>query len=106
MKHAIEDAPPLANVGRLKTGAQGIVPTLLATCSQIPSSVVGPAGSLQSAESLRLRYLSSSYCTSDKDVSESTVVASAIEHGHRLFPQHFLTVSISLDSGASTVSTE
>ena len=53
MNYAIEEAPPLTNTGALQTDAQGIIVSfagdMLAT-AQIPKPLVGPAGSLPSAQ--------------------------------------------------------
>jgi hypothetical protein len=53
MKHAIEDAPPLAHVGALKTDAQDIVASfardMLVGLARAKLPVVGPSGLLPSA---------------------------------------------------------
>ena len=53
MKHAIEDAPPLANAGALKSDAQDIVVSFageMLTIAKLQSLAVDPAGSLSSAQ--------------------------------------------------------
>mgnify|MGYP001284894301 CR=1 FL=1 len=49
-KHAIEDAPPLARVRDLQTDAQGVVVTFAGDMLAIAQLLVGPAGSLPSAQ--------------------------------------------------------